>query len=221
MKNLKFVNIAVFILFFGLSIIEALQKHHWLLATLFFAVGALALWADFEKKETSMRKNVLVAIVALLVASGVVWYKEVAPPVAPLSLPVTSSEYRNTDYGFSITLPETWAGHTVSIDKWTGDKAGDQLGDVHFTDGPVVSIHNPKWTGVGSYQDIPIMVFTLVQWNDLQAEKFHIGAAPVNPSELGQNAQYVFALPARYNFSFPPGYEEVEQILESKPLTAF
>ncbi len=35
------------------------------------------------------------------------------------------------------------------------------------------------------YQDIPVMVFTLSQWNDLLAEKFHIGAAPVGPSEFG------------------------------------
>ena len=28
----------------------------------------------------------------------------------------------------------------------------------------------------------------------------------------------MFALPARYNFSFPAGYEEVEEILAGKPL---
>jgi hypothetical protein len=37
---------------------------------------------------------------------------------------------------------------------------------------------------------------------------------------LGRNNRYVFALPARYNFAFPEGYEEVEKILESKPLEA-
>jgi len=130
-------------------------------------------------------------------------------------------KYRNTDYGFSVALPTSWQGYSVTIDKWTGNAAGDELGEVAFTDGPVVSIHNPKWTSVNSYQDIPIMVFTLDQWNLLQQEKFHIGAAPIGPSELGRNAKYVFGLPARYNYSFPPGYEEVEQILQSKPLTTF
>ena len=71
------------------------------------------------------------------------------------------------------------------------------------------------------YQDIPVMIFTLNQWEDLWQEKFHIGAAPIPPSELGRNARYVFALPARYNFAFPPGYEEVEQIIQSKPLKTF
>jgi hypothetical protein len=64
------------------------------------------------------------------------------------------------------------------------------------------------------------MVFTLDQWNSLEHDKFHIGAAPVGPSELGRNNRYVFALPARYNFAFPEGYEEVEKIMESKPLEA-
>jgi len=38
--------------------------------------------------------------------------------------------------------------------------------------------------------------------DSLQQEKFHIGAAPINPSELGRNTKYVFALPARYNYAF-------------------
>lgn len=62
------------------------------------------------------------------------------------------------------------------------------------------------------------MIFTTDQWNLLQQEKFHIGAAPVGPSELGHNSSYVFALPARYNYAFPTGYEEVEKILENHPL---
>ena len=65
------------------------------------------------------------------------------------------------------------------------------------------------------------MVLTVSQWNLLQQEKFHIGAAPVNPSELGRNIRYVFALPARYNYAFPTGYKEVEQILRDDPLQAF
>lgn len=62
------------------------------------------------------------------------------------------------------------------------------------------------------------MVFTLDQWNSLQKDVFHIGAAPIGPSELGRNNSYVLALPARYNFAFPSGYKDVETILESKPL---
>ena len=49
---------------------------------------------------------------------------------------------------------------------------------------------------------------------------YHIGAAPLDPTELGRNNEYVFALPARYNYDFLLGYEEVAEILEGGPLQA-
>ncbi|HLC44948.1 MAG TPA: hypothetical protein VJK50_03850 [Patescibacteria group bacterium] len=49
MKNLKFANLAVFIIFFGIALIEAIQKHNWLEALLFLALGVLSLWADLKK----------------------------------------------------------------------------------------------------------------------------------------------------------------------------
>jgi len=65
------------------------------------------------------------------------------------------------------------------------------------------------------------MVFTIKQWTALQNDAFHIGAAPIGPSELSRNNVNVFALPARYNFAYPAGYEEVDTILQGKPLSAF
>ena len=62
------------------------------------------------------------------------------------------------------------------------------------------------------------MIFTLDQWDSLQKGSFHVGAAPINPTELGRNTGYVFALPARYNYAFPAGYEEVEEILKNNPI---
>jgi hypothetical protein len=64
------------------------------------------------------------------------------------------------------------------------------------------------------------MVFTRAQWRSVQQEKFLVSAAPFGPEEIGRNSRYVFALPPRYNYAFPPGYEEVEQIIESGPLRA-
>ncbi|HEY4479311.1 MAG TPA: hypothetical protein VI981_03075 [Candidatus Paceibacterota bacterium] len=49
MKTPPFTNITVFILFFGIALIEALQKQNWLEAALFLALGILSLWADFKK----------------------------------------------------------------------------------------------------------------------------------------------------------------------------
>ena len=127
--------------------------------------------------------------------------------------------YENTDYGFEFTLPDSWSGYTIVDGSWTGEPMegtdSDSSGDIT---GPMISIRHPLWTSDDPRQDIPIMIFTTDQWNSLQKEEFHIGAAPINPKELGHNSKYYFALPARYNFAFPTGYEEVETILENDPL---
>jgi hypothetical protein len=126
--------------------------------------------------------------------------------------------YQNIRYGFNFSLPDSWKSYTIVTDQW----AGTAIGDVQtVATGPLLSIRHPEWTIQNPCQDIPIMVFTLAQWNSLQQDEFHIGAAPINPSELGRNNKYVFALPARYNFAFATGYEEVEQILNGKPLQPF
>jgi len=131
-----------------------------------------------------------------------------------------SIEYQNTQYGFSFLLPKTWEGYTIVLDKWQGYTFSDSQGDVVTEQGPLISVRHPQWTSQNPRQDIPIMVFTLSQWDSLLQDKFHIGAAPINPSRLGSNANYVFALPARYNFAFLPGYEEVDSILQNNPLQA-
>lgn len=65
------------------------------------------------------------------------------------------------------------------------------------------------------------MVFTIEQWDRMQRGEWHIGAAPIGPLELGRNSSYVLALPARYNYAFLEGWEEVEQILQDHPLVTF
>ncbi|HYE11610.1 MAG TPA: hypothetical protein VEF53_15710 [Patescibacteria group bacterium] len=126
--------------------------------------------------------------------------------------------YQNTEYGFNFSLPESWKDYSIIYEKWEGISQEDQQAGKTVEAGPIISIRHPQWTTQNQRQDIPIMVFTLNQWNSLQKEEFHIGAAPIGPSELGRNSKYVFALPARYNYAFPIGYEEVEDILKSNPL---
>lgn len=129
--------------------------------------------------------------------------------------------YRNVDYGFSFTLPKSWDGYLIINDEWEGiSLEGSASGQVTES-GPKLLIRHPQWTPANPRQDIPIMVFTIAQWNLVQQEKLSVGAAPMPPSELGRNSTYVFALPARYNYAFPYGFEEVEQILAEKPLTPF
>jgi hypothetical protein len=132
-------------------------------------------------------------------------------------MPAVSNEivYKNTQYGFAFTLPASWKGYTIVTDKWEGDDS--QTGEA-VEAGPIILIRHPLWTAQVPRQDIPIMIFTLAQWNSLQRGDFHIGAAPIGPSEISRNASYVFALPARYNYAFLPGYQEVANILAGNPL---
>jgi hypothetical protein len=127
-------------------------------------------------------------------------------------------EYRNKQYGFCFALPESWKGYSIVMDEWSGFNNSGPQGYQVVEHGPLISIRHPLWTKENPRQDIPIMVFTRAQWDSLEKDDFHIGAAPIGPSELGRNRTYVFALPARYNFAFPTGFEEVDQIIQSKPL---
>jgi hypothetical protein len=161
-------------------------------------------------------------------SSGSELESSTSPNVTPTPTQKTSSSsadsnsivYMNTQYGFQFSLPERWKGYSIINSKWEGLAKDGESSEKVVETGPLISIRDSQWTAQTPRQDIPIMVFTLSQWNSLQRGVFHIGASPIGPSELGRNDTYVFALPARYNYSFPPGYEEVDKILKSKPLKA-
>lgn len=163
------------------------------------------------------KKNIIVNLLILIsILAGITWYA-VSIKIAPA---VTSLEYKNSQYGFRFLLPITWKRYTVTTSPWKG-YAVDSRREVPTENGPTISIRHPLWTTDVPRQDIPIMVFTTAQWDSLQQDEFHIGAAPIGPRELGRNNLYVFALPARYNFAFPVGYEEVDTILGSNSFRAF
>lgn len=127
--------------------------------------------------------------------------------------------YKNADYGFNFTLPGSWKGYLIVNSEWEGMALGEEDNGQMVENGPIISIRHPQWTSEVPRQDIPIMIFTRDQWSSLQKEEYHIGAAPIGPKELGHNDKYVFALPARYNFAFPLGYEEVDEIINNNPFT--
>jgi len=129
----------------------------------------------------------------------------------------SAAVYKNDKYGFEFNLPDTWKGYSIVEDKWEGNPLKDSV-NKDILSGPVIKIRHPKWTEAKQRQDIPIMIFTVEQWETLQKGEFSVGAAPILPKELGKNSEYVFTLPARYNYEFLEGYEEVESILENNPL---
>jgi len=48
-------NVTVFLIFFGISLLDAIWSHHWSGAFLWIAFGALFLRADSRKAETEKR----------------------------------------------------------------------------------------------------------------------------------------------------------------------
>lgn len=131
-----------------------------------------------------------------------------------------NTAYTNERFGFRFTLPESWQGYSIVEEQWEGRALeGNRAGEITER-GPLLLIRHPEWTPRHLRQDIPMMIFTHTQWEALQQGRLQVSAAPVPPTELGRNNRYIFALPARYNFAFPEGWEEVEQILQGQPLTA-
>ncbi len=114
-----------------------------------------------------------------------------------------SLNYANTQYGFSLTLPASWQGYTITTDTWQGNKTnppGSEASESTIETGTTIIINNPNADTTG--QRIPVMVIPLNQWADIDSGTVSTSAAPFSPSELGRNAAYVFALPPRYDFSF-------------------
>lgn len=126
-----------------------------------------------------------------------------------------STTYENMEYGFKVVLPESWSGYAIIQEEWVGNDISGEGKTTDSVKGPLVIIRHPEWTEKEPRQDIPIMIFTHEQWALIEEAKLAVSAAPIPPRELGRNEDYVFALPPRYNYEFPTGYEEVEQIIES------
>ncbi len=110
------------------------------------------------------------------------------------------ADYRNSDYGFSISLPADWKGYEVQSTTWSAgklDSAGNYKANTET--GPEIVIKHPQ-SSVNA-EMIPVLILTPAQYAQ---EDLSYGAAPVPPSKLGQNSKYVFLLPARYNFGYNP-----------------
>lgn len=128
--------------------------------------------------------------------------------------------YVNDKYGFEFLFTSDWNGYTVIDETWDGNMVGTT--DTVYPDfektGAVIKFRHPSWTQSHIYIDIPILVFTLDQWEAVANDDMAVSAAPIGPSYLGENSKYVFALQARYNFAGDYGYQEIQDLMDSKPL---
>jgi|GEM_PF-1452903 len=131
--------------------------------------------------------------------------------------PQATIVYRNAAYGFCFSLSESRRGYTVVAEQWSGTI----LSSGQAVHGLQLLIRNPKWTQEKPYQDIPIMVFTPAEWQQVKAVTMSVSAAPIGPSELGHDSRYVFALPPRWiGFYDTLGQDEVNSWMSQSRLLA-
>ena len=135
---------------------------------------------------------------------------------SPATSHIATIIYKNAQYGFCFVLPTSWMGYTVVADTWNG---GPLDGGPEVS-GPLLRIRHPAWTEKNPHEDIPIMVFTPMEWQRVENDGLSVSAAPIGPSELGRNRRFVFALPARYNFDYAMGWKEVDRLIRSHALKA-
>lgn len=133
------------------------------------------------------------------------------PPIRSISS--SSIVYVNREYGFRFYLPRSWKGYSVTV-----KRTEDNFAQVEPA---FITIRHPLWTRQDPHEDIPIMVFAIEEWPKVKDGRVSVSAAPFAPWELGRNKKYVFALPARYNYDFSTGWEEVDKIMKDKPLQGF
>lgn len=172
---------------------------------------------DNNNKNTSIMV-LIIAIIAIIGAGLIFYYYRYNTDAVKTPVQVDNSvTYRNDQYGFTFSLPDSWKGYTVLENTWKGTPLNTSTAQ----SGPKLLIRNPKWTAGAPYEDLPVLVFTISQWNSYLAENFTVSAAPILASEMARNNTYVFALPPRWDFDYSLGVEEAQDIIASKPLKTF
>jgi len=112
-------------------------------------------------------------------------------------------------------LLNSWKGYSVIQQTWEGH-AIDNYQKTYS--GPLILIRNPKWSQNAPWQDIPVMVFTPDVWEMVKGPNatVAVSAAPIGPSRLGENKNYVFALPPRWiGFTDNLGQGEAQEIIKT------
>ncbi len=151
-----------------------------------------------------MKKTmILIVLLVLLASEGFYIFNTRTTPPPSLPQNITTLTYTDTTHNFSLELPKDWKGYTLVP------------GTIQF--GEIITLRHPLWTKENPYMDIPILIYPIAQWQVWEKNNFegYPTAAPMGPTERGRNAKYVFATAPRYNYSFAPGWETVDTIVES------
>lgn len=140
--------------------------------------------------------------------------------------------YTEVGYGFSVTLPQGWAGFQVFGNDWQGQISGKTSTE----SGPYEAFLSPIWpTSSDINEAIPVMMFTATQWSAVQDGTLHnittvgglYSATTIFSSfvKFGENAKYIFAVPsdfaqkAKEVLSFST--KDVDSILDSTQTSGY
>jgi len=139
------------------------------------------------------RRRIVQLVAVLIVALAEFNYGQISGSDSKLgSSQQATIQFVDKHFGFRFTLPADWKGYTIVQQEWRGDR------DMADVKGPTIFIRHPRWIEQDPWQDIPIMIFTHQQWKWVRQGRLTVSASPTDPSELGHNRTYVFALPPRF-----------------------
>jgi hypothetical protein len=126
---------------------------------------------------------------------------------------IDSIIYQNKEYGFELNLTDSWKNYSIMIDSWEGrflDGSEQQI------QGPKIIIKNSKDTEVQCWQDLIVLIFNKQEWDMIEQENLSVSAAPIGPQKIGENQNYIFALPPRWvGFTDCLGQDEAQEIMKT------
>jgi hypothetical protein len=121
--------------------------------------------------------------------------------------------YHNSEYGLDFSLPESWRGYSVLVQRWESSAHKPALDqDVTVGHRPVIVLRNPAWRADDPRQDIPILVFTREQWAADMQDGIYAGGVTY---EISHNGRFVFGIHSRFNWDESvKGTEEAGEIVD-------
>jgi hypothetical protein len=128
----------------------------------------------------------------------------------PSGLPI---QYYNAQYAFRFFLPKSWDGYSASTQQLNCTRySPEEDKEILVWYIPVITLQHPQRESDARYQDIPILIFTRLQWDaKVQPSCFAGGII----DELWHNEEFVFGLHSRYNADDGVrGWKEAADVVE-------
>lgn len=162
----------------------------------------------FNKKNLPL--IIAAAVVLVIIISGGIYYFSTKGGIV-----IKGEVYRNEQYGFKMTFPDSWKGYTITEDIWKGWPTTTGSGLENEYEGTKIIFQNPRWTPKENWQSIPIMVFTPEVWKLVAEGKLRVSSMLDLPEKIGENKDLFFATPPRWTFDVDFGVEEAIAIVKT------